>query len=85
MLPVVMAIESVDHAGGDWVRRVSFPQYPGCVAESESMADGINEAYRQLVDRLEPAQAGSGDVTSTTRPLREDLGPVIELYRSLET
>lgn len=83
MLPVVMQVESVDRQGGQWVRRVSFPAYPGCSAESESMAEGIDEAYRKLVDRLEQS-GGPGTGAGGSRPLREDLAPMMALYRSLE-
>lgn len=82
MLPVVMEIQSLSRQSGDWVRRVSFTEFPDCVAESESMEDSINEAYRQLVEQVQ--RSGSSSQPATRRPLRADLGPLIELYRSPE-
>jgi hypothetical protein len=86
MRPVVMEIQSISRSG-EWIRRVSFPAYPDCAAESESMEEGISLAYRRLVERL--AAAGTGEEAPATAPaprrLRDDLAPVIELYRSLDS
>jgi predicted RNase H-like HicB family nuclease len=82
MRPVVMQIESIDRDDGFWVRRVSFPDFPGCEADAEAMEEGINRAYRRLLAHLESTDAEDGP--ADVQPLRADLAPLIELYRALE-
>ncbi|MDA3032071.1 MAG: hypothetical protein O3B90_07040 [Actinomycetota bacterium] len=81
LLPIVMQIQSIPHADGEWVRRVSFPDFPSCVVETENVEEGIDNAYQLLLDHLEQfGHAEQGD----RRALRTDLEPMIDIYRSLE-
>jgi hypothetical protein len=41
-VPFVLVVESVEKAGGDWLRRASYPELPGAVVEAESAVDAID-------------------------------------------
>ncbi len=53
-VPYVLVVESVEH-GGEWLRRASYPELPGCVAEAPSALDAIDkldEERRRLLRQL---------------------------------
>jgi hypothetical protein len=56
-VPFVMVVESVEKPGGNWLRRASYPELPGAVAEAESVIDAIDEADDRrieiILDRLD--------------------------------
>lgn len=41
-VPYVLVVESVEKPGGDWLRRASYPELPGAIAEAESAIDAID-------------------------------------------
>ena len=41
-VPFVLVVESVEKPGGDWLRRASYPELPGAVAEAESAVDAMD-------------------------------------------
>ncbi len=43
-VPYVLVVESVEKPDGDWLRRASYPELPGAVAEAESMVDAMDLA-----------------------------------------
>ena len=54
-VPFLLVIESVEKPGGEWVRRASYPELPGCVAEAYSAIEAIDqlEAERlRLIQQL---------------------------------
>jgi hypothetical protein len=56
-VPFVLVVESVRKPGGDWLRRASYPELPGAVAEAESAVDAIDDADGKrvmiILDRLD--------------------------------
>jgi predicted RNase H-like HicB family nuclease len=60
-VPYVLTMESVARPDGEWVRRASYPELPGCVAEAFSPIDAI-EQLEQLRQRriLELLESGEG-------------------------
>ena len=56
-VPYVLTMESVARPDGEWVRRASYPELPGCVAEAYSPIDAIEELerarHRRIVELLE--------------------------------
>jgi hypothetical protein len=52
-----MVVESVEKPGGNWLRRASYPELPGAVAEAESAIDAIDGADDRrieiILDRLD--------------------------------
>jgi len=45
-----MVVESVEKPGGNWLRRASYPELPGAVAEAESAIDAIDGADDKRVE-----------------------------------
>lgn len=43
-VPYVLVIESVEKPDGNWLRRASYPELPGAVAEAESAVDAMDLA-----------------------------------------
>jgi len=56
-VPFVLIVESVEKHGGVWLRRASYPELPGAVAEAESAVDaidGLDDIRVEIIlDRLE--------------------------------
>lgn len=42
-VPYVIVMESVEGPDGDWTRRASHPELPGCVVEAESPLDALDQ------------------------------------------
>jgi predicted RNase H-like HicB family nuclease len=45
-VPYVLVIESVER-GGHWLRRATYPELPGCVAEAHSAVDAMEQLERE--------------------------------------
>ncbi|MGB6456915.1 MAG: hypothetical protein WBH47_20805 [Streptosporangiaceae bacterium] len=56
-VPFVLIVESVPMPDGQWLRRASYPELPGAVAEAESAVEAIDELDDRrveiILDRLE--------------------------------
>jgi len=59
-VPYLLVVESVER-GGEWLRRASYPELPGCVAEAVSAVEAMEKLeqarlrlLRQLWDRGAP-------------------------------
>jgi hypothetical protein len=69
-IPYILTMESVERPDGEWVRRASYPELPGAVAEAFSPLDAIEQLEvlrRQLI--LERLQRGES-VPVPRPPLR---------------
>jgi predicted RNase H-like HicB family nuclease len=55
-IPYVLVVESVRKPDGDWLRRASFPELAGALAEAESVIEAIERAddlrSEIILDRL---------------------------------
>jgi predicted RNase H-like HicB family nuclease len=49
-VPFVLMVESVEKPGGDWLRRASYPELPGVVAEAESAVEAMEAAEDKRVE-----------------------------------
>lgn len=49
-VPFVLVVESVEKTGGDWLRRASYPELPGAVAEAESAVDAMDLAEGKRIE-----------------------------------
>jgi hypothetical protein len=45
----VLVVESVRKPDGDWLRRASYPELPGAVAEAESAVEAMEAADARRV------------------------------------
>lgn len=56
-VPFVLIVESVAKPGGEWLRRASYPELPGAVAEAGTAVDAMDLAddlrIRIILDRLD--------------------------------
>ncbi len=48
-VPFVLVVESVENPDGDWLRRASYPELPGAVAEAESAIEAMDRADARRV------------------------------------
>ena len=49
-VPYRLEAETAELADGAWVRRVSYPELPGCVAESALVEDALSELERKRIE-----------------------------------
>jgi hypothetical protein len=47
-VPYLLVIESVERAG-EWVRRASYPELPGCAAEASSAPEALEKLKQERV------------------------------------
>lgn len=56
-VPYILVVEAFEATDGQWVRRASYPELPGCVAEAFWMEEAVEEAeemrVRYIVERVE--------------------------------
>ncbi|HEY7488661.1 MAG TPA: hypothetical protein VH912_29745 [Streptosporangiaceae bacterium] len=56
-VPYVLVVESIEKPGGEWLRRASYPELAGALAEAESVIEAIEEADDRraeiILDRLD--------------------------------
>ena len=56
-VPYVLVVESVETPDGDWLRRASYPELTGALAEAESVVEAIEEVDDRrieiILDRLD--------------------------------
>lgn len=65
-VPYLLVLESVQ-CGGEWLRRATYPELPGCVAEAPAALEAIErleQERRRLLRRL----WSSGAVIPVPRP-----------------
>jgi predicted RNase H-like HicB family nuclease len=60
-VPYILRMESIEQSDGDWVRRATYPELPGCEAEAATPVEAIErlEATKrrritELLERGEP-------------------------------
>lgn len=51
-VPYRLEAEAVERADGSWVRRVSYPELPGCTAESTIVEDALCELERKRIEMI---------------------------------
>ncbi len=75
-MPYIMAVESVQRADGEWVRRAWHPELPGCVVEAPTAIEAIErldeERVRYISSRLDRGEP----VPVTRAPLRVPSAPL---------
>lgn len=71
-----MTVESVPGPDGSWVRRASYPELPGCVAEAFSPVDAIELLEEARVRRIQEMLARGEPVPVPRPPLRSPGEPL---------
>ena len=68
-------MESVEKADGEWVRRASYPELPGCVAEAWSPVEAITELEEQRRRRIIELLEQGEPIPVPRPPLRAATAP----------
>jgi hypothetical protein len=59
-VPFVLVVESIEKPDGEWLRRASYPELPGAVAEAESAVEAMDAVDARRVsiitERLDAGQ-----------------------------
>ncbi len=50
-VPYRLEAETAELADGAWVRRVAYPELPGCTAESAVVEDALSQLERKRIGR----------------------------------
>jgi hypothetical protein len=68
-VPFVLVVESVEKPGGNWLRRASYPELPGAVAEAESAVDAIDGADDKRIEIILRRLDGGVPIPVPRRPI----------------
>jgi hypothetical protein len=49
-VPYVLEAETVEISAGSWIRRVTYPELPGCTAESVVVEDALHLLERMRIE-----------------------------------
>ena len=72
-VPYRLEAETVELANGAWVRRVGYPELPGCVVESAVVEDALSQLERKRIEiiiaygRRRPVTAGAAPAAARLR------------------
>lgn len=79
-IPYILTMESVERPDGEWVRRASYPELPGAVAEAFSPLDAI-EQLDQLRRSLILGLIQRGESVPVPRPPLRTASPALSQER----
>jgi hypothetical protein len=69
-VPYILVMESVERPDGEWVRRASYPELPGCQVEAFSPIDAIDQLEDLRRQRIEEMIERGEHVPVPRPPLR---------------
>ncbi len=69
-VPYVLTMESVERPDGEWVRRASYPELPGCVVEAWSPVEAIAELEEKRRHRIIELMESGEPIPVPRPPLR---------------
>ncbi|MSQ27017.1 MAG: hypothetical protein EXR51_02620 [Dehalococcoidia bacterium] len=69
-IPFILAVESFEGSDGDWLRRASFPELPGCVVEGYSAVEIIEKLDELRVRRIVEMMDKGEDIPVPRPPLK---------------
>jgi hypothetical protein len=73
-VPYRLEAETAELANGAWVRRVCYPELPGCTAESAVVEDALLHLERKRIEII-IHMAGEGRLPPVPRPPLRDCDP----------
>jgi hypothetical protein len=73
-VPYVLEAETVELASGSWIRRVAYPELPGCAAESLVVEDALRLLERMRIEMI-VRMVGEGRTPPVPRPPLQDSDP----------
>jgi hypothetical protein len=66
-VPYVLEAETVELAPGSWIRRVAYPELPGCIAESVVVEEALHLLERMRIEMI-VRMVGEGRFPPVPRP-----------------
>jgi hypothetical protein len=66
-VPYVLEAETVEVIPGSWVRRVAYPELPGCTAESVVVEEALHLLERMRIEMI-VGMVGEGRLPPVPRP-----------------
>jgi hypothetical protein len=66
-VPYVLEAETVEVAPGSWIRRLAYPELPGCTAESVVVEDALHLLERMRIEMI-VGMVGEGRFPPVPRP-----------------
>jgi hypothetical protein len=73
-VPYRLEAETAELADGTWVRRVGYPELPGCVVESAVVEDALSQLERKRIEII-IHMVGEGRPPPVPRPPLRDCDP----------
>ena len=73
-VPYRLEAETAELADGTWVRRVGYPELPGCVVESAVVEDALSQLERKRIEII-THMVGEGRPPPVPRPPLRDCDP----------
>lgn len=74
-VPYLLEAETVELAPGSWIRRVGYPELPGCTAESVVLEDALRLLERSRIEMI-VRMVGEDRPPPVPRPPLRDCDPV---------
>jgi hypothetical protein len=74
-VPYVLVVESVER-GGEWLRRASYPELPGCLVEAQSALEAIERLDEERLRVLRRLWNGGSPIPLPRPPLRKARAPI---------
>ncbi len=75
-VPYILAVESFEGPDGEWHRRASHPELPGCVVEGDSAVEVIEKLDQLRVQRIMDMLQRGEPVPVPRPPLRSSIPPL---------
>jgi hypothetical protein len=73
-VPYLLEAETVEVAPGSWIRRVSYPELPGCTAQSLVVEDALQLLERMRIEMI-VGLVGKGQPPPVPRPPLHNCDP----------
>jgi hypothetical protein len=73
-VPYLLEAETVEVAPGSWIRRVAYPELPGCIAQSLVVEDALQLLERKRIEMI-VGMIRSGQPPPVPRPPLQNCDP----------
>jgi hypothetical protein len=73
-VPYLLEAETVEVVPGSWIRRVTYPELPGCTAQSLVVEDALQLLERMRIEMI-IAMVGNGQPPPVPRPPLQNCDP----------
>lgn len=74
-VPYLLEAETAELSDGSWVRRVCYPELPGCVVETAVVEDALVQLERKRIETI-VRMVRDGNAPPAPRPSLRDSDPI---------